>query len=420
MAPNKTLPLNFRKLTVSERKRVVCDFFNFSDQDCALLLGKADLSELSDVLIENSIGTFSLPFGLATGFLIDNKEYIIPMAIEEASVVAAATHGAMLAKGGGGIYTSASSSIMTAQIYLHRYTSTAKETILKNEAIIKERVDALVPNLRKREGGYRGMEIEEIKATKHLCISIHIDVRDAMGANLANTAAEGVANLIHQITGCNVLMAILTNASEHRTAKAWFQIPEKYFRRASNTGEEVCKRIVEANELARHYSKRAVTHNKGIMNGISALALATGNDTRAIEAAAHFHAQKQGKYEALTVYEYQDGMLKGSLELPLPLGTVGGSISVWPQAQFALKILGNPSSQELARIGAALGLAQNLSALFALVTEGIQKGHMKLHAAKIAYGAGARGSQIRLLAAKLSAQNSMDPTLAKKLLEDLE
>jgi hydroxymethylglutaryl-CoA reductase len=416
----KTFSHNFRKLNISQRKDIASEYFNFTEEEKKIFSEEHDLSDLSDVLIESSIGTFYVPLGLASGFVIDGKEYVIPMAIEESSVIAAASHGAMLVKAGGGFNTWASDPIMTAQIFLIDVSQDAKNKILSAEKQIRETCEKLVPNLLLRGGGFRGLEVEAIEMKNTLCVSIHLDVRDAMGANIANTVAEALTPSLKALSNGKVLMAILTNASEHRKAKASFEIPNKFFRKGSFSGEDVCQRIVIANDLAKKYPKRAVTHNKGIMNGISALTLATGNDTRAIEAAAHFYAQNKGAYQSLTSYEYKDGNLIGSLELPLPVGTVGGSISIWPWAQLSLKMLGNPDAQDLGRIAVCLGLAQNLAALLALVTEGIQSGHMKLHAAKTAYSAGARGGEIRMLASKLWSQKTLDPTIAKKLLKEMK
>lgn len=384
----------FRKLSLADRKQFLASSLQLSEDEMATISG----TDLADILIESAIGTFPIPLGLATGFLIDETEYAIPMAIEEPSVIAAASFAAGIIKAGGGFTTWSSEPIMTAQVYLTNCAQ-PQEAIFEAEHSLKEAVDILIPKMKERGGGYRSLEVAQVDST--LIVSIHVHVGDAMGANVANTIAEGLKNRLKDITGGNVLMAILTNASDKRRAKASFQVPEKYFRKNNFSGEEVCKKIVEANDLALKVPERAITHNKGIMNGISSLALATGNDTRAIESAAHFYAQKSGQYLPLTSYSYADKQLKGSLELPLPFGTIGGAVSFWPAAQFSLKLLGNPSSQKLSQIAASLGLAQNLAALFALVTEGIQSSHMPLHAAKLAFNAGARGEEIRLLASKL-------------------
>lgn len=414
------LPNNFRKLPISKRKQFLCEHFLLSDEELNLIASHIDLSELSDVMIESAIGTFPIPLGLATGFTIDGKEYVIPMATEEPSVIAAASHAARLVKAGGGFETWSSEPIMTAQIYLKNPSIDAKASIYNAENKIRRAVDNLAPNMLKRGGGYHGIDIEENDNDHFFCISIHLNVCDAMGANIANTVAEGLKSLIQELTGGEVLMAILTNASEKRIAGAKFQVPEKFFKKGPLSGKDACKRIVEATELANAFPSRAVTHNKGVMNGISALTLATGNDTRAIEAAAHYHAQKRGKYSSLSSFKYEEGHLMGSLEIPLPLGTVGGSISIWPTSQLSLKLLGNPSAKRLCQIAVSLGLAQNLAAIFALVSEGIQSGHMKLHAARIAYSAGARGNEIRLLAFELSKKRTISLEAAKKILEEIK
>lgn len=420
MTTKKASLSHLRKLPFAERQKWICQHYHINDEELQAISSHTDLTDLSDVLIESALGTFPIPLGLATGFLIDGQEYVIPMAIEEPSVIAAASYGAALIKAGGGFKAEATLPVMTAQIFLRNASPQATSKILSAENEIRHIVEKLIPNLIHRGGGFKGIEVEEAKTSSSMCVSIHIDVRDAMGANIVNTIAEGLKGFLKEVSGGDILMAILTNASEHRRAKAQFELPEKYLKKGSFCGEEVCRRIVEANQIATIYPKRAVTHNKGVMNGISALTLATGNDTRAVEAAAHFYAQKEGTYQSLTSYEFNNGILKGSLELPLPLGIVGGSISIWPPAQLALKILGNPHSQQLSKIAICLGLAQNLAALLALVTDGIQNGHMKLHAARIAYSAGARGKDVRILASKLWETQTFDPSTAKSLLKEME
>ncbi len=374
------IPPNFRKLPVSHRQEVLRALFNLTHEEMESLTNKKDLSQLSDILVECSIGTLPLPFGLATGFLIDRRLRLIPMATEEPSVIAAACYAAGICRSGNGFKSWAQEPVMTTQIFLKDYAPQACMKFKDHEAMIHDTVDQLIPNMKKRGGGYRGMELEEKEGI--IAVSIHIDVRDAMGANVINTVAEGLKEKLSALVDGRVLMSILTNASLKRTAGSSFEVPARLFRKGSLSGEEVCERIVEANHLANTFPERAVTHNKGIMNGITSLALATGNDTRAIEAGAHYYAQINGNYQTLTKYTFENGLLKGTIELPLAMGTVGGTIGVWPPSRLALKILDITDSHQLNRIGATLGLAQNLAALIALVTEGIQSGHMKLHSAR--------------------------------------
>ena len=248
--------------------------------------------------------------------------------------------------------------------------------------------------MEKRGGGWRNMDARWIAPSRTLAVNLRIDVRDAMGANLLNSAAETVSPLLEEITGGRVLMAILSNRSWDRTASARLSIPVEELGRNGFDGAETARRIVRAARVAREDPDRAVTHNKGIMNGISAMALATGNDTRAIEAAAHAYAGRYGPYHGLSEYWIENRMIHGSLEMPLPFAVTGGAVGFHPVTRWSLQQLGNPDAPGLSRIAAALGLAQNLAALRALVSEGIQKGHMALHARRLAYDAGARGDDI--------------------------
>ncbi len=410
------IPPNFRKLSVSKRKKILKECFSLEQDEVDALSNQVDLSDLADVLVESSIGTFSIPFGLATGFVIDRRSYFIPMATEEPSVLAAASYAARLVRAGSGFKTWSDAPIMTTQIYLQNASANAADLIQQHNESLGAQVNALIPRMVERGGGFQSIRAEKVENTT--IVSIDIDVRDAMGANVINTVAEQMKKPLLNLCGGTLLMAILTNAASQRKAGASFEAPAKLFRKGNLSGEEVCQRIVEATTVASLFPDRAVTHNKGIMNGISALALATGNDTRSIEAGAHFYAQKSGSYQPLTTFSYEDGILKGSIELPLSMGTVGGTTSFWPPSRLALNILNKPHAQSLNRTAAALGLAQNLAALLALVSDGIQGSHMKLHAARIAYSAGARGEQIRPLAAKLWNNQSLDIEKAKRLLKE--
>lgn len=409
------IPPNFRKLPPSQRREILKQLLHLSEEEIQTLSNSLDLSSLADVLVETSIGTFPVPMGIATGFLIDRRTKLIPMATEEPSVIAAASYAARLVKTGGGFQTWANEPVMTTQIFIKECLQDCMAIIQHHEPQIKAKVNALIPRMVQRGGGFRGVSAHLHKET--LAVSLDIDVRDAMGANAINTVAEGMKDYLQSLCGGRVLMGILTNASPKRMAGASFKIPEKHMRKGSLSGEEVCRRIIEANELASAFPERAVTHNKGVMNGITALTLATGNDTRAVESAAHYYAQINGHYRPLTDYQYENGELIGKISLPLALGTVGGTTGFWPASRLALKILDNPDSQTLNRIAAALGLAQNLAALFALVTEGIQGGHMKLHAARMAYKAGARGDSVRQIAETLWNEKRIDLDLAKELVE---
>lgn len=414
MTRSLQLPPHFRKLSLSERKALLAKQSGFADEATS-----EELDAISDVLIESSIGTCPLPFGLATGFLIDEENAAIPMATEEPSVIAAASFAARLVKAGGGFTTRSDPSITSAQIMILNPHPHAEETLATAVQQIGDWVNARIPGMTARGGGYRGMEWQ--LKENILCLTLHIDVCDAMGANVANTVAEGLKESVSRLTGGTPLMAILTNSAKKRMAYASFTAPFRLFHQGGLSGKEACQRIVAANEAALLFPERAVTHNKGIMNGISALALATGNDTRSVEAGAHYFAQSGGQYRPLTTYavDLEQEVLKGSIALPLSLAVVGGSTALWPPSQYALAILGSPDARRLNRIAAAVGLAQNLAALFALVTEGIQKGHMKLHAARLAYSAGARGEEVRRLAPLLWQEKGVSLEEAKQRLEKL-
>ncbi|MCK5735846.1 MAG: hydroxymethylglutaryl-CoA reductase, degradative [Spirochaetaceae bacterium] len=364
--------------------------FNFTGRDEGLL-------DLSEVMVEQAVGYFAVPLGVAGPLLIDDKEMMIPMATEEPSVIAAVTFAGSLCSRYGGITTRASEPVMVAQIFLEdigTLGASSVEKVLESKDLIREKLKPMLETMENRGGGWRNIEARWIPPSKTLAVNLLIDVRDAMGANLLNSAAEEIGPLLEKITGGRVLMAILSNRSWNRTASARLNIPVEVLGRNGFNGSDTARRIVRAARVAREDPDRGVTHNKGIMNGISALALATGNDSRAIEAAAHAYAGRYGPYHGLSEYWLDGGMLHGSLEMPLPFAVTGGAVGFHPATRWALKMLGNPDAKGLSRIAAALGLAQNLSALRALVSEGIQSGHMGLHARRMAYAAGARGEEI--------------------------
>jgi hydroxymethylglutaryl-CoA reductase len=353
-----SIPKNFRKLSPKDRRQAL----GLNSEEIAYL---KMLEDKADIAIESSVGTTPIPLGVATKFLIDGEEMAIPMATEEPSVIAGATYAASIIAKGGGFQTDADEPTLSAQVFIE---DGKEEPIQEAREKIKTLIEDKIPSLIKRGGGFRGLETNKLGNV--LIVTFTLAVVDAMGANILNTTAEALKDPLAKLSGGKVLMAIVSNSASDRKATAYFKVPTRLF-----SGEEVCRRIVLATDMANKSSDRAVTHNKGVMNGISALALATGNDTRAIEAAAHTFAA--GK--SLTSYRIENDHLIGEISLPLSFGTVGGAISFWPASQLALKILKNPNAQRLSQIAAALGLAQNLAALFALVTEGIQAGHMRLH-----------------------------------------
>ncbi|RLI94422.1 MAG: hydroxymethylglutaryl-CoA reductase, degradative [Candidatus Altiarchaeales archaeon] len=370
MEKSSRLP-GFYRLSVEERLNIVSRFSNLDDDEKRILTDGSSLDEL-DLMIENVIGKIEIPLGIAVNFLINGRDYLIPMAIEEPSVVAAASNAARIARSGGGFKATSTEPIMIGQIQLiAKNPESAKEKILENKENILDIANSRDKILLDLGGGAKDLEVRIID--NMVIIHLLIDVRDAMGANIVNTMAESVAEYIEEITSGKIYLRILSNLAVKRLARASVSIPRDAL------SEEEMNGIIKAYEFALIDRYRAVTHNKGIMNGIIAVALATGNDTRAIESGAHGYASISGRYLPLTTWEIdEDGNLNGRIELPLAVGIVGGSTTA-PYAKVSLKILNVKTARELSEVMASVGLAQNLAALRALSTEGIQKGHMKLH-----------------------------------------
>lgn len=375
------------KQTVAERQALVQARYDLSQPELDTLTRGGVSTDLANRLIENVIGVYGLPLGIATNFQINGSDYLIPMAIEEPSVVAACSHAAKIVRdpstgSGGGFTATADTSIMIGQIQLLDVANldAAREKILGARDEILTLANSSAPSMMQRGGGAKEIEVRLFRNSRvgaMLVVHLHFDTRDAMGANLVNTACETIAPLIAELAGGRVVLRILSNLADKRVARAECRVSR------NTLGDETIGRIVEAQVLAEIDSYRAATHNKGIMNGIDAVAIATANDWRGIEAGAHAYAARDGQYRALTTWDRDsNGDLVGSIELPLAVGIVGGTISTHPVAKIALKILGVTSAQELAGVMAAVGLAQNLGALRALASEGIQQGHMALHARK--------------------------------------
>ncbi len=376
----KLLPPNFRKLGIAGRRAALTAAYGTEGDDLKAILGGD--AELAESMVESAVGFAPLPLGIASGFLIDGRSYDIPMAVEEASVIAAASFAANLVRKEGGFSTWATEPLMTAQVYLEDVPPGREREIESRESEIRADLDAFLASMRGRGGGYRGLDVARIAETGLVRVRLRIDVRDAMGANVLDGAAERVAPSLETISGGRRLMCVLTNDAGDRRAGARFEIPVRRLSRGPYSGEEAARRLELASRLAQADPSRAVTHNKGAMNGIVALALATGNDSRALEAGVHFWAAREGPYRGISSFKRVGERLEGSLELPLALGVVGGSVGFHPATAFALRMLGDPDGPGLSRIAAALGLAQNFAAVFALVTEGIQAGHMALHSRK--------------------------------------
>jgi len=409
----------FYKLSPEERINYVKEFADLTDEEVRILKSTGALEmELADRMIENVVGAFPLPLGVAMNFLINKKDYIIPMAIEEPSVVAAATYAAKMARSKGGFFTNSTDPIMIGQIQAVNVSDpfAAKMRILAAKKEILEKANEQDPMLVSVGGGAKDLDVKVIdaKSGPMVITELHVDCRDAMGANAVNTMAEAAAPMIERITGGRVYLRIISNLAVKRLARAWTVIAKE-----AVGGEEVVDGIVEAYNFAAADPFRAATHNKGIMNGIIGVVIATGNDHRAIEAGAHAYAARNGRYSTLSHWEKNsDGDLVGSIELPMAVGTIGGATKVHPIAKVALKILGVKSANELAEVMAAVGLAQNLGALRALAHEGIQRGHMSLHARNVAITAGATGELIDLIVEKMVEERKVRLDRAKELLEE--
>ena len=389
----------FHKLSVAQRIERVAQFAGLAEEDQAQLSQTGNLPvETADHMIENFVGTMNIPMGVATNLRIDGRDRLVPMATEESSVVAAVCNAARQCYDAGGFVTSMSGTQMIAQIQLSGVSDPqhARVRILERRDDIRSICDACDPVLVKLGGGFRDLEVRVLDTRGGVMVITHliVDTRDAMGANAVNTMAEKLAPYIAQWTSGTTNLRILSNLADRRLARARCVWPLDAI-----GGAEVRDAMLSAYHFADADPYRAATHNKGIMNGVSAVVLATGNDTRAVEAGAHAFAARTGRYASLTAWEATaNGDLAGTIELPMAVGLVGGATKVHPTARLGLKILGVSTAEELARIIAAVGLAQNFSALKALATTGIQKGHMALHAQNIAMMAGAVGDEIERLA----------------------
>jgi hydroxymethylglutaryl-CoA reductase len=424
MKESSRLP-GFYKLSLEERATVVAELAGLTADEKAILMGEGLSPPQADQMIENVIGVHALPLGIAVNFLVNGQDYLIPMAIEEPSVVAGASFAARLVRDGGGFTTSSDEPVMIGQIQVMDVADpqAACSKLLAQKSRLLQLVDQTDPLLVSLGGGARDLIVRIVEGdTVGPMVIVHLlfDCRDAMGANTVNTACEALAPEVEKITGGRVVLRILSNLADRRLARAQCTIPVEVLAFESFTGQTVSKRIVEAYALAANDPYRAATHNKGIMNGIDAVAMATGQDWRALEAGAHAYAAHNGCYTSLSHWSVADGNLVGTLELPLAVGIVGGASRVHPMAKVALKILGVTTAQELAEVMAAVGLAQNLAALRALATEGIQRGHMALHARQVSIAAGATGDMVEIIAGRLVAEQKIHLDRAQELVQELE
>lgn len=418
--------LKFYKRSHEEKITALLDAGVISqDEEKVLREGDLDLEqEIGEHMIENYIGNYSLPFGVAMNFVIDDKEVVVPMAIEEPSVIAASSFAAKIIASGGGFITAVTDRMMIGQVTLKDVPNLddAVNKVEETKETILQRANEAHPSIVKRGGGARDIEVRILDEEEpaYLTIHVHVDTQEAMGANIVNTMMEGIAPYLEELTGGISLLRILSNFTTECLATAACTIPARKLATGNYSGEEVRDRIIEATQVARIDPYRAVTHNKGVMNGVDALVIATGNDWRAIEASAHAYASRSGQYRSLTRWDKNNsGDLVGTLTLPMPIGTVGGSISIHPGAKLAHSILDNPSAQELGGIIVSVGLAQNFAAVRALITDGIQKGHMGLHARSLAISAGATGGQVQKVAELLKEAPHMNLATAKDILNNL-
>ena len=410
----------FYQLGHDERLKQLQSFAGLDEATVKTLKESSALPfELVDRLVENAIGGFTVPVGIATNMIVDGQDRLVPMATEESSVIAAVGNTARQCRDTGGFVTSISATEMIAQVQLVKLSDpwSARAKVLERKQEISQICNECDPVLLKLGGGFRDLEVRIIDARSGPMVVVHliVDTLDAMGANAVNTMAETLAPKLASWTGGKHHLRILSNLADRRVARA-----RAIWKAESIGGAEVVEGILLAADFADADPYRAATHNKGIMNGVSAVALATGNDTRAIEAGAHAYAARSGRYRSLSHYELTaDGDLAGSIELPMALGLVGGATKVHPTAQACLKILGVTSAAELSRIVAAVGLAQNFGALKALATVGIQQGHMALHAQNVAIAAGATGSEIADIANKMAKAKTVRQDVAERLLAEL-
>jgi len=428
---NKETPSlsGFYKLNQGERWNRLATVFDLSAEEIGLLKRDGALPhELTDLFIENAVGNFPMPLGLVTNVLVNGEEFAVPFAVEESSVIAASSNASKWVKQSGGFTATCLGSLMIGQIQILDIAPEKMEEladkILASKELLLQRANETHPRLVKRGGGARNIEVRSFPHAEipFMVVHVHLDTQEAMGANLVNTVCERLAPEIESLVGGRAGLRILSNYADQRLFRAHCKVnPELLALNEPDrklSGAEVAKRIVEAYVFAKYDPYRATTHNKGIMNGVDPLVIATGNDWRAIEAGVHTYAAREGRYQSLSRWWIdEEGMLNGEVTLPLQFGTVGGVTRLHPVSQLSLRILREPTVKTLSQIACCTGLASNLAALRALVTTGIQAGHMKLHAKNLALGAGARGKEIELVAGEMVKAKDVSATHAERLLE---
>ncbi len=410
----------FYRLDVEERHDELRERFGLSTEDLDILKDGSRLGvDRADKMVENCVGVFGLPIGLGLNFHINGRDFTIPMVVEEPSVVAAVSNMARTVRKSGGFRAEADESLMIGQVQILDVedADVAVAALEQNKQRLLDEANAVHPNMKRRGGGALDIEVRRFDAPyPMLVLHLIVDCGEAMGANAINAMAEGVAPLVERLTGGRVNLRILSNLADRRCARAWCSIPELLLAGNGFTGAEVAEGIVEAYQFAAVDPYRAATHNKGVMNGVDAVAIATGNDWRGVEAGAHAFAARDGKYTSLTKWWRADGQLHGFIELPMAVGVVGGSTNVHPTLRVMRKILSVESAAELGMVMATVGLAQNMGALRALATEGIQRGHMSLHARSVALAAGAEGRLVDEIARELIAAESIKLDTARDLI----
>ena len=423
-APTEKEGTRFYNLTLPERLQRIGEQAGLSAEELAILSGAAGLQpEQADHMVENVVGVYSLPLGIAQNFVVNGRPVLVPMVIEEPSVVAGASFMARLAKAGGGFFAQADPPVMIGQMQILDTVNIheARLRLLEKKAELLAEAAEIDPVLKRLNGGPRDLEVRLIEQSAigpFLVLHLIFDVRDAMGANVINTVLERLAPHVAEISGGRVLLRILSNLADRRLARVRCTIKLAELKFADFSAELLRDNIIAAWAFAEADPYRAATHNKGIMNGVDAVVIATGNDWRAIEAGAHAYAARSGRYTSLSTWGKDgEGNLVGTLEMPMAVGIVGGATRVHPAARAALKLMGIQSAAQLAEIIVAVGLAQNLAALRALASEGIQRGHMELHARQIAIAAGAAGEQINRIADQMVAEGHVHITRAEELMK---
>ncbi len=410
----------FYKLSMAERLELIKKKANLTDDEAKTVADTGGLpKEVADRMIENVVGGITIPLGIATNFRINGKDYVVPMALEEPSVVAAASNAAKMARGKGGFTVTNTGPVMIGQIQVVAVPDPegARKGLLEKKTELLKRANDQDPMLVSLGGGAKDLNVKALSTIKGPMVvaELIVNTGDAMGANAVNTMAEAVAPMIEEISGGKVLLRIISNLADRRLVKA-----TAVFEKEGMGGEEVVDGVVNAYAFADADPYRCATHNKGIMNGVIAVAIACGQDIRALEAGAHSFASRSGRYKPLTVWEKNsDGDLVGRLEMPMAVGLVGGAAKTHPTARVAIKILGVKTAIELAEVMGAVGLAQNFAALRALASEGIQKGHMRLHSRNVAISAGATGELVDLVAQRMVSEKKIRFDRAKELVEEL-